>query len=72
MPKVYSYGLVDARAAGGTLSVVRLTTRGREVLDVKVCGIYQDILDATDAFYNHGWARWYVREPMPEGDEAVE
>lgn len=71
LPKVYSYGLVDARPAGGTLSLVRLTTRGKEVADVQVCGIYDDIISAIDAYYNHAHARWYVREPMPEGPEDV-
>lgn len=69
MPKVVSYGLVDGRPAGGTLALVRLISRGKEILTVTPVGVYENIIDAVDAFYNHGWARWYVKEPLPEAED---
>lgn len=66
LPKVISYGLVDARAAGGTLALVRLTTRGQVVESSDVVTVYENILDAIDGMYNHLHARWYVREPLED------
>ena len=63
MPRVTSYGLTDARAAGGKLALIRLTSRGKEILDTDVVGIFDNIGDAVDAVYNYAHARWYVREP---------
>lgn len=67
LPRVISYGLVDARAAGGTLALVRLTTRGELVVENAVVGVYENILDAIDAMYNHLHARWYTRDPLEKG-----
>jgi hypothetical protein len=29
-----------------------------------VVGVFEHLIDALDAFYNYGHARWYVREPL--------
>ena len=64
LPRVISYALVDARKAGGTLALVRLTTRGKEVVENDVVGVFEHLIDALDAYYNYGHARWYVGDPL--------